>query len=78
MHARTKPRTEPYVWATWITKLLAGEASCVWSAWFRAHHSFARLDTDFDAERWQMDHAALVRRTAAAFTADGYTVFTER
>ena len=77
MHARTKPRTEPYVWATWISKLLAGESSCVWSAWFRAHHHFAKIDTDFDMEVWQMDHTALIRRTAAAFAAEGYTVFTE-
>ena len=79
MHARTKPRSEPYVWATWITKLLAGEASCVWSAWFRAHHQFAKTDrADFDLDRWQVDHTAVVRRVAAAFEGEGYSVSTER
>ncbi len=80
MHARTKPRTEPYVWATWITKLLAGESSCLWSAWFRAHfHSFAKTErADFDLDKWIVDHAALVRRTAAEFTDKGYAVSTER
>jgi hypothetical protein len=60
MHARTKPRTEPYVWATWISKLLAGESSCLWSAWFRAHnHLGAKIETDFDLQRWQLDHTAI-------------------
>lgn len=78
MHARTKPRTAPYVWATWVTKLLAGESSCLWSAWFRAHHQFAKTDrADFDLDRWQMDHTAVVRRAAAEFVEKGYTVLTE-
>jgi hypothetical protein len=78
MHARTKPRPEPYVWATWISKLLAGEASCVWSAWFRAHHLFAKTErADFDLDRWALDHTAVVRRVAAEFEGD-YTVKTER
>lgn len=77
MHAQTKPRPEPYVWATTLSKLLSGEANCLWSAWFRAHHYAARLDTDFDANAWQMEHAALVRRTADRYAAEGYTVTVE-
>ncbi|MBN9121456.1 MAG: PD-(D/E)XK nuclease family protein [Planctomycetes bacterium] len=78
MHARTKPRTDPYVWATWISKLLAGESSCVWSAWFRAHHHVgAKVETDFDLELWRVEHTALIRRTAADFASLGYTVTVE-
>lgn len=79
MHSRTKPRTEPYVWATWISKLLAGESTCLWSAWFRAHHQFAKTArADFDLDRWQTDHTAVVHRAAADFESKGYTVLTER
>lgn len=79
MHAQTKPRPEPYVWATWITKLLAGEASCVWSAWFRSHHHATKIDRpgDFDFDLWQIEHTALVRRMAAQFEGDGYAVTVE-
>ena len=28
----------PYVWVTWLTKLLVGDASCEWAAWFKAQH----------------------------------------
>ena len=77
MHARTKARPEPYVWITSISKLLSGEANCLWSAWFRAHHYAAKLNTDFDASAWQIEHAALVSRTAARYEAEGYAVSVE-
>lgn len=77
MHARTKPRNEPYVWITSISKLLSGEANCLWSAWLRAHHYTAKLETDFDASTWQIEHAALVRKTAASYEAEGYAVTVE-
>ena len=70
-------RDEPYVWVTWITKLLAGEANCAWAAWFRAHHTYQRLPSDFDLAAWTADHAAMVRATAEALRQDGMEVFIE-
>ncbi len=71
------PRAEPYVWVSWITRLLAGETSCVWSAWLRAHYQTARAPNDFDMAQWQMDHTALLRKTVADYDKDGYVLFTE-
>ena len=28
----------PYIWVSWIAKLLTGENSCEWAAWFKAQH----------------------------------------
>lgn len=77
MNALTTARPEPYVWVSWITKLLAGESSCVWSAWFRAHYQTAKAPNGFDMAAWQMDHAALLRKTAIEHENEGYKVFTE-
>jgi hypothetical protein len=77
MNARTTPRPEPYVWVTWITKLLAGESSCVWSPWFRAHFQTAKAPSGFDMTAWQMDHAAMLRKTATEHEKEGYAVHTE-
>ena len=47
----------PYFWVTWLTRLLAGEDACEWSAWFRARHdggSWDRVPSDFDQAGWQM------------------------
>jgi hypothetical protein len=70
-------RDNPYVWTTWVTRLIAGEAHCEWAAWFRAHHMYDKLPSDFNVARWTVDHTALVREQTAALRADGYSVFIE-
>ena len=48
---------------TWLTKLLAGEDSREWSAWFRAAHESGRWEQvpgDCDRAGWQMAHTAMV------------------
>ncbi len=77
MHALTTARAEPYVWVSWITKLLAGESSCLWSAWLRAHYQTAKATSGFDMGTWQMDHSAMLRKTAADHEKEGYEVRTE-
>jgi hypothetical protein len=77
MHALTTCRAEPYVWVSWITKLLAGESSCIWLAWLRAHYQTAKAPNDFDLGTWQIDHTALIRRVALEHEAQRYRVFTE-
>ena len=59
----TLRRDGPYFWVTWLTKLLTGENSCEWSAWFRARHdsgSWEQVPGDFDRAGWQMAHTAMV------------------
>jgi hypothetical protein len=77
MNAKTTPRPEPYVWVSWITKLLAGEASCLWSAWLRAHYQTAKAPNGIDLGTWQMDHSAMLRKTASEHEEKGYKVYTE-
>ncbi len=62
---------------SWLTKLLAGEASCIWSAWLRAHYQTAKAPNGFDMAAWQMEHTALLRKTIAEHEQDGYEVHTE-
>ena len=49
----TQLRTAPYVWVTWLSRLLVGDDSCVWPSWFRAHYeSFRKADSSsFDLVR---------------------------
>jgi hypothetical protein len=72
------PRQQPYVYVTWIAKLLAGDTSCEYLAWFKAHYKIKKQATTLDLARWTADHATLVRRTAAALCAEGYAVSLER
>jgi hypothetical protein len=71
-------RDAPYIWATWLTKLLSGESHCEWSAWFRAHHKdYDRLPTDLDVAAWTLEHGQLVQTRRERLTAEGYEVFVE-
>ena len=55
------PRDFPYIWATWLPRLLVGDRSCEWAVWFKAHYQdFQRQPSDFDATDWQIRHTALL------------------
>ena len=74
-------RDGPYFWVTWLTKLLTGENSCEWAAWFRARHesgSWEQVPGDFDRAGWQMAHTAMVNDSRERWEELGCTVFTER
>src|SRR5262245_55952002 len=73
----TVPRKTPYVWTTWITKLLAQENHCVWASWFQAHYQYEKAASDFALEQWRAEHSQMVAELAAALRADGYTVYVE-
>ena len=71
-------RTDPYIWVTWLTKLLSGESQCEWSSWFRAHHKdYDRVPSDFNLATWTVDHNELVRERRETLRDEGYEVFVE-
>ncbi len=70
----------PYIWATWLTKLLVGENSCEWASWFKAQHeasSWERVPSGFDQAGWMLAHTEAVRVCRERWDEQGYTVFTE-
>ena len=73
-----RPRENPYIWVTWLAKLLAGESNCEWSAWFRAHYQdWARPPSDFNQAQWMLNHTALVNRERESRERLGYVVHME-
>lgn len=71
------PRQSPYVWVTWITKLLAADARCQWAAWFRAHNQYEKIPSDFDLVRYSADHGAMVQECVRELEAEAYGVYVE-
>ena len=70
----------PYIWMTWLTRLLVGEQSCEWASWFRANHegwSWAKVPDTFDNTTWQMSHTAQIHAVRARWEDLGYRVYTE-
>jgi len=71
-------RDDPYIWVTWLTKLLAGESQCEWSAWYRAHHKdYDKLPVEFDVARWTVEHNELVNVRREQLLDEGYDVYVE-
>ena len=55
----------PYIWVTWLSKLLVGENSCEWAASFRAQHegwSWEKVPSTFNQAQCQSNHTALMNQ----------------
>jgi hypothetical protein len=60
---------------TWISKLLAGRATCEWAAWYKAHFdNYEKVFSSFDSASWTVRHTDLVRLTRNELEAAGYSV----
>ena len=72
--------TGPYIWVTWLPRLLSGESSCEWASWFRAQHegwSWSRMPSDFAQTGWLLNHTALLNQQRERWELQGYSVLTE-
>ena len=66
-------REHPYIWATWLPRLLTGENSCEWAIWFKAHHqNWERVPSDFNQAQWMLNHTALLNERRANWEVGGY------
>ena len=71
-------REHPYIWVTWLPRLLTGENSCEWAIWFKAHYQdWTRQPSDFDQAKWVLDHTALVKERIGNWEVGGYDVAVE-
>jgi len=75
--ATSVPRSNPFLWITWLSKLMAGEKHCEWASWFRSHYVWTKLPSGLDLAKWTADHAELLRTRRAVLEASGFTVYTE-
>ena len=74
----TTLRSSPYLYATWPTKYLTGDKSCLWACWFKTHHqNFEKAPSDFDLVRWQAEHTVLVNSLVNDLEKRGCEVFIE-
>ena len=72
------PRSGPYIWVTWLSRLLVGDAYCEWAAWFKSHYTeYARVPSSFNLAAWQVDHTAALKEVCAGLETEGATVSLE-
>ena len=71
----------PYIYPTWLPKLLAGLDRCEWKVWFQVHHdgrTWQKLDSGFNLARYNIEHTELLRLCTAEYEQRGFTVTVER
>ena len=65
----------PYIWVTWLTKLLTGDDSCEHASWFKTQFdakSWTKAERVTNLARWQVGHTDLKNAKAREFRAQGY------
>ena len=70
-------RDNPYIWVSWLSKLLAGSNSCEWASWFKTQYdgsSWEKVESEFSLEQWKVDHTAMCLREANRLEDTGATV----
>ena len=72
-----QPRPAQYVSASWLSKLMVGEETCLWKLWFKAHNKFERVPGDFNLAKWTVDHTDMLQARAEGLRGEGYEVFVE-
>ena len=70
----------PYIWVTWVTKLLTGDDSCEHASWFKTQFdgkSWTRAERVNNLARWQVGHTDMLNAKALDFREQGYQVSRE-
>ena len=55
------PRKSPYIWVTWLAKVMSGDATCHWQGWFQSHNQLTEKQSgDFDSAGWVISHTKML------------------
>jgi hypothetical protein len=67
-----------FVWITWLARVMAGEQSCEWASWFKAHYeNYHKAPSDFDTAKWNIGHTRQLRQLRLERSKLGERVFLE-
>jgi hypothetical protein len=75
----TSRGAQPFIWPSWLAKHLAGETTCPYQVWFKAHFKYDKRPDErgFNLAAWTADHSALVMARHAELLRDGWAVHLE-
>jgi hypothetical protein len=65
-------RPAPFIWVSWLAKVMSGRVSCDWQYWFQTHHRLlSKHPSSFDAVSWQISHTRLLSEVKHEFLSAG-------
>lgn len=54
-------RVKKSVWVTWVAKLMAGESSCTWAAWFKTHYvDYDKVPSKCEFIKYRLNHSRMI------------------
>ncbi len=65
------PRSSPYIYATWLSKMISGRATCHWQFWFQTHNKIKKRPDDFSGVEWKMEHTRMLNDLRGELIARG-------
>jgi len=78
---KARKRTNPYVYVTWLAKLMGGQDQCRWKYWFKANFQFKKPQDSPEKQAfldgYLAKHSSLVNRRALDLEDEGYKVYVE-
>ncbi|MCK4521937.1 MAG: PD-(D/E)XK nuclease family protein [Nanoarchaeota archaeon] len=72
-------RESPYIWVTWLAKIMAGDITCQWQSWFRSQNKeIEKQPDDFDLVGWKMDHTKMLTELKEKLIKENYSPIIEQ
>ena len=73
------PRKSPYIWVTWLAKVMSGDVTCHWQSWFQSHNQLTEKQSgDFDSAGWVMSHTKMLTEFKDKLIEEGYIPLIEQ
>ena len=73
-----KPRDAPYIWVTWLAKVMAGNVTCHWQSWFQTQNKLTEEQpSDFNLAGWTINHTKMLTELKENLIKKGYKPFIE-
>lgn len=69
-----KPRSEKFVWVTWLARLMTGDILCEWAPWFKVQNEFERMPSSPELVKWKTTHNRMVRELRQSLKDEGKEV----
>jgi PD-(D/E)XK nuclease superfamily len=66
------PRRSPYIHATWLAKLMAGDVRCSFQYWFQTHNQLTQKQPElFESAGWMISHTRMLEELCQTLEAQG-------
>ncbi len=72
-------RDSPFIWVSWLTKIMTGETTCQWQGWFKSKNKLTEEQpNDFNLVGWTIDHTKLLTELQRELIKAGYNPVVEQ